>query len=70
MQVLLKYCLMFNVIYDLYVLLVKQGEKTQASRSQLVYYMRNLQRIFDQADNDHRMSSHILQIVHCEVPAR
>jgi len=59
MRVLLKYCLMFNVIYDLYVLLVKQGEKTQASRYQLVYYMRNLQRIFDQADNDHRMSSHM-----------
>ena len=59
MRVLLKHCLMFNVIYDLYVLLVKQGEKTQASRSQRVYYMRTLQRVFDQADNDHRMSSHM-----------
>ena len=40
-------------------LLVKQGKKTQASRTQLVYHMRTVQRIFDQADNDHRMSSHM-----------
>ena len=50
---------MTTSIYDLFFLLVKQGDKTQASRSQLVYYMQDLQRIFDQADNDRRMSSHM-----------
>lgn len=40
-------------------LLVKQGEETEASRTQLVYHMRTMQRIFDQASDDHRMSSHM-----------
>lgn len=41
------YCLMFHDIYDMYVLLVKQGEETQASRSELVHYMQTLQWISD-----------------------
>ena len=38
---------------------VKQGEKTQASRSEHVHNMRTLQWIFDQADDDHGVSSHM-----------
>lgn len=40
-------------------LLVKQGTKTQASRTQPVYHMQTLQWLFDQANYDHRMSSHM-----------
>lgn len=38
---------MFHDNYDVYVLLVKQGEETQASRSELVHYMQTLQWISD-----------------------